>query len=252
MGLGGLWDSTMRAMSTHKPMVGITTDVVAHPNGERVFTYRPYVEAVVRAGGVPVLLPPVAEVVGGVGAYVDRLDAFVLTGGDDPCTEHFGEPTHAKVTRVHEDRQAFETGLLEELARVRPEVPVLGVCLGMQMMALVAGGRLEQYMPETCATHEVHWGQEHAVEPMGDAGIAGGKGMVLRGVVHSKHKQGVAEAGRLVVIARAPDGVAEAVCDPARRFYVGVQWHPERTGDTAVGQGVFEALVNACCAATEP
>ncbi len=225
------------------PMVGITTDVVEHANGERVFAYRPYVEAVVRAGGVPVLLPPVVE---GVGAFVERLDGFVLTGGDDPCTEPFGEPTHAKVTRVHADRQAFETQLLEELERVRPEVPVLGVCLGMQMMALVAGGKLEQYMPETCATHEAHWGHEHTVEPVG--GVEGKDigGLALRGIVHSKHKQAVADAGALTVIASAPDGVVEAVCDPVRRFYVGVQWHPERTADAAVGQGVFDALVGAC------
>ena len=225
------------------PLVGITTDIAPHPNGERVFTYRPYIDAVARTGGVPVLLPPVTGGGGQVAAIVERLDAFVFTGGDDPCTEPFGEPTHTKVTRVHEDRQAFETRLLEALAKERPEVPVLGVCLGMQMMALVAGGRLEQYMPETCATHETHWGHEHTVEPVGEARVGG---PTLRGTVSSKHKQAVADPGSLVVIARAPDGVVEAVCDPTRRFYVGLQWHPERTADAAVGQRVFDALVEAC------
>lgn len=220
---------------SRRPMVGITTDLAEHANGVRVFTYRGYVEAVERGGGLPVLLPPVKGV--GVGAYVDRLDAFVLTGGDDPRTEPFGEPTHGKAVRVHADRQAFETALLEELARSRPDAPVLGVCLGMQLMALVAGGRLEQYMPETCATHEAHWEREHAVEPVGDAGL------VMRGLVRSKHKQAVADAGGMSVIARAPDGVVEAICDGQRRFYVGVQWHPERTADDAVGAAVFRGLV---------
>ena len=229
----------------HTPLVGITTDIAPHPNGERVFTYRSYIDAVVRAGGVPVLLPPVPE----TAAIVERLDAFVFTGGDDPRTEPFSQPTHPKVTQIHEDRQAFETTLLEALATRRPEVPVLGVCLGMQMMALVAGGRLDQYMPETCPTHAAHWGHEHTVAPMGEAGVGG---LALRGTVYSKHKQAVADPGSLVVIAHTPDGIIEAVCHPTRRFYVGVQWHPERTAEAAVGQGVFDALVKACVSAPEP
>ena len=227
----------------HTPLVGITTDITPHPNGERIFTYRPYIDAVVRAGGVPVLLPPIPE----AAAIVERLDAFVFTGGDDPRTEPFSQPTHPKATQIHEDRQAFETTLLKALATRRPEVPVLGVCLGMQMMALIAGGRLDQYMPETCPTHTAHWGHEHTVEPTADGGV-----VVLGGTVWSKHKQAVADPGSLVVIARAPDGIIEAVSHPTRRFYVGVQWHPERTADTAVGQGVFDALVGACLPAPEP
>ena len=221
----------------HKPLVGITTDLADHANGVRVFTYRPYVQAVERAGGVPLLLPPAVE---SIPAYADRLDAFLLTGGDDPCTEPFGEPTHPSAVRVHPDRQAFEVALLGALAGQRPDAPVLGVCLGMQLMALLAGGRLDQHMPETCPTHAQHWEHDHAVEPTGDGAFG------LRGVVRSKHRQAVADSGATSVIARAPDGIVEALCDPARRFYLGVQWHPERTAAPAVGQHIFDALLAAC------
>lgn len=222
------------------PLIGITTDLAEHANGPRVFAYRTYVEAVRGAGGVPVLLPP-----GGADAaeLVGRLDGFVLTGGDDPKTEPFGEPTDPRTTPVHADRQAFETALLRALEAARPDAPVLGVCLGMQMMALVAGGRLNQHMPETCPTHAEHWERDHAVEP--EAGFAAGA-PVLRGVVRSRHRQAVAGPGGMDVIARAPDGVVEAIRDPGRRWYVGVQWHPERTGDYAVGAALFAALVGAC------
>ncbi|MDQ7014232.1 MAG: gamma-glutamyl-gamma-aminobutyrate hydrolase family protein [Planctomycetota bacterium] len=227
------------------PLVGITTDLADHPNGTRVFTYRHYAEAVAAAGGIPVLLPPIAET---VRAVAPRLDAFVFTGGDDPGTEPFGCPTDPRTTPVHPDRQRFETDLLRTLTEHHPHTPVLGVCLGMQMQALVAGGRLDQYMPESHPTHADHWEQDHPVNPIGPIGdnpLALPLPLPLRGTVRSKHRQAVADPGSLTVIAVAPDGVIEAVCDPARRFWVGVQWHPERTGDDAVGAALFRQLVAA-------
>lgn len=228
-----------------RPLIGITTDLTSHANGERVFTYRNYAEAVSAAGGVPVLLPPVLA---RVPDYVARLDGFVLTGGDDPRTEAFGEPTHPDATPVDEARQAFETALLRALHGTRPAAPVLGVCLGMQMMALVAGGRLEQSMAETCPTFAQHWEREHAVSPA--TGAPPGPGARLRGVVRSKHHQSVRDPGSLSVVASAPDGVVEAIADAHRAFYLGVQWHPERTDDDAVGAAVFRGLVLACTGCT--
>ena len=219
------------------PLIGVTTDLASHANGVRVFTYRNYAAGVAGAGGVPVLLPPV---VGCVRAFVGGMDGFILTGGDDPATEPFGVPTHPRATRVHAARQAFETELLRVLAIERPDAPVLGVCLGMQMMALVAGGVLEQCMPETCPTHERHWEREHTVEAVGEPAV------LLRGVVRSKHRQAVSDAGSMAVTACAPDGVVEAIEDRTRGYYLGVQWHPERTADDAVGAAVFRGLVRAC------
>ncbi|MCA9287090.1 MAG: gamma-glutamyl-gamma-aminobutyrate hydrolase family protein, partial [Phycisphaerales bacterium] len=169
-------------------------------------------------------------------------------------TEAYGEATHPKATPVHARRQAFETRLLELLDET-PR-PVLGVCLGMQMMSLHAGGRLDQHMPDTRADAGRHWDADHAIVATGaltDVVEGGTRGKAVRarvslpeGTVHSRHKQAVCDAGSLAVLAMSDDGVIEGVCDVRRRFHVGVQWHPERTADPALGQGLFEALVGAC------
>lgn len=220
----------------HRPIVAISCDLMIVNGVERALAGRGYADAVLRAGGVPVLLQPIpalaAEIAG-------RFDAFVFTGGDDPRTEAFGQPTHPRATPVHPDRQAFETALLSILAREQAHRPVLGVCLGMQMMALSAGGMLDQFMPETTPTHAQHWDAEHEVMPTPACPLP------LAGPVRSKHRQAVADAGGLEVIARSGDGVIEGVADPRRRFYLGVQWHPERTGHDATGDALFRALVDA-------
>jgi len=200
-----------------------------------------YARSIARAGGVAVLLPAVME---SIPDYVRAMDGFVFTGGDDPRTEAFGEPTHPKATPLHPLRQAFELGLLNELAR-SPRTPVLGVCLGMQLMALHAGGSLNQHMPDTVSTADAHYKDSvHAIV------VASGdhlpKGLVMHaGNVTSHHRQAVSRAGRLDVLATAPDGVIEAVADTDRRFYVGVQWHPERTEDARLGNALFEQFVRA-------
>ena len=230
------------------PIVGITTDLIEVNGTRRAAAAVAYALRVAESGGVPVLLPPLAARVGDYGRVCD---AFVFTGGDDPRTEPFGEPTHPKTTPVHPERQASETALLRLLEAEYRDKPVLGVCLGMQMMALVAGGRLNQHMPETMPDAARHWGAEHEVVPVdGGSGRAerpapSARVMIAAGVVHSHHRQCVTDSGRLVVLARSPDGVIEAVGDPGRRFYVGVQWHPERTDEPAVGVEVFRALVGA-------
>lgn len=192
-----------------------------------------YAEAVVRAGGIPVILPPIASA---LEAHLALCDAFVLTGGDDPVTEPFGVPTHPAAVRIHPARQEYETLLLQALNAERPDAPVLGVCLGMQMMSLIAGGTLNQHLPETHASHAAHWDRDHAIIPVA--------GVELRaGIVHSRHRQAVSDAGTLDVLATSPDGIIEAVGDRSRPFYVGVQWHPERTSDRALGEALFARLI---------
>lgn len=214
------------------PLVGITCDlVVAEGSPVKAAAAAAYSSAVARAGGVPVMLPPIAAL---AAARAAACDAFVFTGGDDPRTEAFGVPTHPKATPLHPDRQEYEIALLRVLAAEFPQKPVLGVCLGMQMMALVAGGSLDQHMADTRADAARHWGAVHAVA-----------GEIGRGVVHSRHRQCVIDPGSLAVCGLSDDGVIEAVRDPGRAFYVGVQWHPERTEDESLGIGLFQRLVGA-------
>lgn len=221
-----------------RPLIAVTADLIERNARETAMSTMTYADAVSAAGGCPVILPPVTLVSGLVEEIAGRFDGFVFTGGDDPRTEPFGHPTDPRITPVFPRRQAFETALLTHLRDEWPEKPLLGVCLGMQMLALTRGGRLNQYMPDTHADAAAHWDRDHAVVSTDDAVLASG-------TVHSRHKQAIDDAGSMRVLATAPDGTIEAVDDPGVPFCVGVQWHPERTGDGALGAGLFERLVGA-------
>lgn len=210
-----------------RPVIGMTTDM----EDDRLTVRSHYARIVHEEGGVPMLLPPIVAL---AERYVAQCDGVILTGGDDPIMEQWGVATHPQAKKIHPDRQAFELALLDALDRSSSR-PVLGVCLGMQLMGLRAGGTLDQFLPETLATAGDHWDRKpHAV-----------RGELGEGVVLSHHRQALTDAGRLRVVATAPDGVIEAVDDPARRFYLGVQWHPERTEDEALGRGIIRRLVAA-------
>jgi putative glutamine amidotransferase len=234
-----------------RPLIGITIDRAADPDWREgryqtgVFISR----SVTRAGGLPVLMTPQPEL---AAQYADTCHGFVFTGGLDPDTAEFGEPMHPKARKMDAQRQAFELVLLDELNKRSGErgepgagVPVLGICLGMQMMALHAGGSLNQYMPDTLdnpalhqggASHAIHLTvSDSALEPSDEA-------------IHSAHQQAVQDPGKMRVIATAPDGTVEAIDGrpmDAERFYLGVQWHPERGGDGPTNLGLFYRLMEA-------
>jgi putative glutamine amidotransferase len=117
-------------------------------------------------------------------------------------------------------------------------MPVLGVCLGMQLMGLHAGGALDQHLPDSLPSAAMHWDEgSHEIEC--ELGT---------GIVYSHHRQALTDAGALQVIARARDGVIEAVQRADRGsgragMYLGVQWHPERTENESLGVDLFARLV---------
>jgi putative glutamine amidotransferase len=233
---------------TH-PLIGITTDSREEAAGLMYFARFHYSEAVAAAGGVPVLLPHEPQL---AATYVERCDGLLLSGGDDPRMEPFGEPTHPQATPMHERRQAFELAMLEALAD-RVDKPVLGVCLGMQMMALAAGGSLHQHLPDICPQAAAHRRQEHEIVLTARDSLlcrlAGCESRSSR-AVYSNHHQAVSSGGSLRVTAWGPGEVIEAIEDPARRFYLGVQWHPERGDDGPLSRGLVASLVRAAHRAT--
>lgn len=229
---------------TPAPIIGIGCGI-EDPNHR---TRRAYADAVIRAGGIPVLLPPPAapmpEI---VRAHAKLCSGFVLTGGADPRTEAFGVPTHPAAKPEHPARQAYDEALLRELCDHHPNKPVLGVCLGMQMMALCAGGVLDQHLPDTTPTHPDHIDDHaHPIQP------AGADSPIPDGEVTSWHRQAVKDPGSMRIVALAHDGVIEAIDDPGRAFYLGVQWHPERSGSGALGDGLFQRLIAAACGLPNP
>jgi putative glutamine amidotransferase len=228
---------------THRPtpIVGITTDVVEAAGGrQKADCALAYAQCIAQAGGgggIPLFLPPLLEL---IPQQVALCSALVLTGGDDPHMEEFGHPTHSAAKPMHPQRQRYELALLRHLAVTSPHTPVLGICLGMQLIALDAGASLNQHLPDTHATAGDHRGTHEIIPVQSLPSFKLAPGAVL-----SHHHQAVADPGPLAVLARAHDGVIEAVADPQRRFFVGVQWHPERTDTPALGRGLFEQLLAA-------
>lgn len=219
----------------NRPLIGITADIPE--GGEKFALNRSYLEMVERCGGAAVILPCLPSC---AAEFVRRCDALILSGGGDPITtdarlvKPSGVPLHPKATPVHPQRQEFELAILQEL-ELHAEKPALGICLGMQMMGLFAGGAIEQRLADHLATADQHW-DKRAHEVNGELG---------RGLVHSHHRQALTETGCMRAIASAPDGVIEAIRRDDRPFYIGVQWHPERTDDQTLGIGVIARLVEA-------
>jgi putative glutamine amidotransferase len=224
-----------------RPIIGITTYVEPASWGvwhdlETTLLPHAYVEAVTLGGGRAVLLPPDdldADILG-------RLDGLVLSGGADLGADLYGaEPEPLTDTRPARD--SAEMSLAR--AALDADLPILGVCRGMQVLAVAAGGSLHQHLPDLLG-HEKHrpapgvYGTHEASFTPGSR-IAGLMGDDVE--INCYHHQGVADPGTLMVTGRAEDGLPEALEDPARRFVLGVQWHPEVTRD----KRLFGSLVAA-------
>lgn len=242
-------------MST-RPLVGLTTYREDARWG--VWTQRAdvlqveYADAVVRAGGVPVLLPPVDPTL--AHDAVSRIDALVVVGGADVEPARYGEEASPQTVVTRPDRDAWEIALLAAADAV--DLPVLGVCRGMQVMAVAAGGRLEQHTPDRVGDTRHSPGGD----VFGDVVVraeAGSRVAVVAGSefeVRCHHHQAVASHPGFRAVAWAQDETVEAMeaesasADGSRRFCVGVQWHPEMDRD----QGLFSALVAAAVGGRSP
>jgi putative glutamine amidotransferase len=208
-----------------------------------------YEMSVRRAGGQPCVLQINAA------ASLKDLDGVLLTGGGDVDPAHYRAVPHPKTEPPDAARDSFEL----ELVRLALEgnVPILGVCRGLQMMNVAAGGTLIQDIasevnhplghqiesPLYAIAHEVWVARDSALaatmkEELGDSEVL---------QVNSRHHQAVKQAATgFNVSATAPDGVIEAIERPASRFCVAVQWHPENFWRTGEFRALFEEFVKAC------
>ncbi len=212
-----------------RPLIGITADLA----GDYARNRRTYIDMVVAAGGIPVLLPTIAAL---REEMLDRIDGVIITGGDDIDVSKFGVPLHPKAECMHPERQDAEFALLRALDAY-PDKPVLGICLGMQLMGVHRGNPLIQHLGDVLPDADRH--RNDAIHP-----VEAERGSLLKsGAVRSWHHQAISEAKGFDIIARSDDGVIEGIIDPKRRFYLGVQWHPERTEATETGLGVVQTLV---------
>lgn len=235
-------DMPATADSAGRPVVGITSYVEQARWGvwdqPAVVLPLSYVAALEAAGARPVVLPP--SVVGAP-EVVSRLDAVVFAGGADLDPATYGAAAHPETTGVRPDRDAGELPLLK--AALAADLPVLGICRGMQLLAVAHGGTLVQHLPEVVG----HLGHRPAPGVYGLHEVRLASGTLAHAVlgdrlsVPSYHHQGLASPGSLTVTGWADDESPEVLEDPARRFVIGVLWHPEAGEDPRL----FDALVDA-------
>ena len=211
----------------------------------------PYFELVAAAGARPILLPPVREGVGGAGfaaaEVVAALDALILSGGPDVDPARYGARSRPETDAPDPDREESERALL--LAALDADLPVLGICRGLQVLNVALGGTLHQHLPEQPGNrrHRPCPGQFAEVTVATVPGTRLAAILGDRDDVRCSHHQAVDRLGAGLVVSATsaePDGsgaLVEGLELPDRRFVVGVQWHPEESGDPRL----FRALVAA-------
>ncbi|SES03256.1 putative glutamine amidotransferase [Lentzea xinjiangensis] len=211
-------------MSASEPVIGISTYLertrFGHWDVEAAVLYRGYLDCVVQAGGTPVMLPPVGTWTSETIAF---LDGLVIAGGADVDPAAYGAERHPMTGEPHRDRDDAEFALVE--AALKLDLPVLGVCRGMQVLNVALGGTLHQHIE----------GHNPAPGVFGHTEIEVVPGTRLHTIIGSRttvqchHHQSLDRvADGLHVTARAPDGTVEAVELEGARFVLGVQSHPEQ------------------------
>lgn len=230
------------------PLIGINCDFFADRTTGVAGVRPPYVEAVEAAGGAPVLLPmPGAPEV--VETLLERLDGFVMIGGDDLSEQRLGVPTPATVVPIDPRRDRADFLLLEKLLEGRK--PTLAICLACQQLNVLHGGTLYQDLasdgPPELIRHYRKIGTglvDHPIRVESDSRLAGLWDGAREATVNSSHHQAIRDIGQgLRAAAWAPDGIVEAVVVENHPFFMGVQWHPEHMSDDPRQRKLFEALV---------
>ena len=235
-----------------KPWIGIPTRY--HQKSEYIGQIRHYLDAIIWAGGLPLMIPTLADA-GIIREYAQRIDGVLLPGSPtDIDPKRYGAEPHPKLGKPYPERDVTDFTLLEEAEKNGR--PVLGICFGVQSLNVYRGGSLVQDIPSLVSNAVAHDNDDVADNPADPARhmIRVAEGSLISRLagktdvdVNSYHNQSVQNSGRgLRPVAFAPDGVIEAVEDTSGRFIVGVQWHPERGFQTdPLSQALFKAFIQA-------
>ena len=230
---------------TVKPLIAITTSVEADSEGKSALgtlkLNANYVQGVIDAGGLPILLAPKTD----YEQLLPLIDGWLIPGGDDIDSAEYGQSRHPKSSLIAPDRYAFESALYRAAP---PDLPIFGICYGCQFVNVQHGGTLHQHVPDVVG-HE-----EHGGGTLADYSIVAHTKLsaILGGATtsgKSYHHQAVDRLGAgLAVSARHADGTVEAVEAIDRPWVVAAQWHPERTLEAEESRRLFEAFVEAAAA----
>lgn len=233
-----------------KPLIGINVDLKVGPPPEAALQI-PYLEAVEKSGGIPVMIPPLNDE--DLRHLLSRLDGVLFIGGADYSPKRYCEDeVDDTVKLIDQRREGFDFLLLDEVLKIE-KMPMLGICLGCQLLNIGLGGSLLQDIKKHVPGSEV----PHASPNGWHVGFNNHDVVVQRDsslydiykkdrfVVSTSHHQAINRVGKgLRVVAHADDGVVEAVELPERKFVIGVQWHPER--DYEGNKPLFDKFISAC------
>jgi putative glutamine amidotransferase len=231
-------------MTTNAPIIGITT----YPRDDRGRYSLPaeYAVAVERAGGVPVLIPPMPK---HAARFLDLVDGVILAGGGDIAPERYRGSAHELNYGVDAQRDELELALAREI--LQRQQPTLAICRGMQVLNVALGGTLIEHLPAVVGEAIAHRKPPRDPVPHAVAVNSASRLARIMGATEvqpmSWHHQAIrAVAPGFEVVATAPDGTIEAVELPDAPWLIAVQWHPELTAhEDRTQHRLFEALIAA-------
>lgn len=226
----------MARATTTSRIVAVTASTKVVNGSSKVTVNRPYTDAVLAAGLIPLVVPPMSEE--GAVAILDSVSGLVLTGGEDVDPAYFGAERHPATGPANDLRDRIELALAKEAAARR--MPTLAICRGVQVLNVALGGTLVQDIPsevETAIQHDAKSERStrvHAVDIDAGSRLAGILG-ARQITTNSFHHQSVDRLGTgLSTVAKSEDGVVEAVeCADRAWWALGIQWHPEELTGTA-------------------
>jgi putative glutamine amidotransferase len=234
----------------HPPIIGITTGIEQATwgdlwEGDAVLLPADYARGVARAGGIGVVLAPSAPGTAHPETILDAVDGLLISGGHDVDPASYGAEPQPRLEDTEPERDRFEIALIR--AAIERDVPMLGICRGLQLLNVATGGSLHQHLPEVLG-HDDHrrrvgtfHGNRHRVRIRSGSVLAGLHGPDPTDTA-SHHHQGIDRVGdHLAVSAVAEDGLPEAVEIPGAQFVLAVQWHPEIDDDLILIQALVDA-----------
>jgi putative glutamine amidotransferase len=212
-----------------------------------------YIGAIQRAGGLAIMLPPDPQLVEEPEQLLELIDGLVLAGGADIDPASYGQPSDPHTIDTVPERDRFEIALAR--AAIEQDLPLLGICRGMQLLNIACGGTLLQHLPDRLG-HGEHRrvvgsfdGSEHDVE-LTESSLARRAAGEQTHSTKSHHHQGVDCVGSGLVVSgvSALDELAEAIEVPGKSFVLGVQWHPEADPDSQIIGALVQAAARSALA----